>query len=468
MARALIARAIALADEAPGRSSVRRAEDGQVRTRSDVIEEAGRLAAELDRTVAADSTILIQGPSGAGFHAAILAIWGSGRRALPLGPLSSEDVQGLIEAHQPGARIVTESESDAPAAGNLPELVAAFEQSDDRAELDRGGRASLLLQSSGTVGHPRLSLRTAEALDRVASTLIETIGLVEADRILSALPMHHAYGIEHAVMMPILAGAEVIQMPELRIDIASELLRDDATILPSVPPTLEALGSAPIHDSSLRLAYTAGSPLPAATRKRFESAWGVKVGDLYGASEVGTISWGFDEQTRSVQGVEVAVADDGELMVRSDAMFVGYLDQCGSEPSRERIRNGWFLTGDLGRTEDDGVVRLIGRARLQFDVGGLKVNPTDVEDVLREHDSIAEVLVGPLPLSETVNRVQARIVLEASICADQRDFITDLRRWARDRLPAHQVPRQFHLVQELPRTPSGKLIRKPPEPASRS
>ena len=164
----------------------------------------------------------------------------------------------------------------------------------------------------------------------------------------------------------------------------------------------------------------------------------------------------------------MAVADDGELMVRSDAMFVGYLDENGCEPSRERINDGWFLTGDLGRTEGDGIVRLIGRARLQFDVGGLKVNPTDVEEILREHESIADVMVGPLPLSETVNRVQARIVLEAGTSGDERDLLTSLRSWARDRLPAHQVPRQFHLVQALPRTASGKLIRKPPEPASRS
>lgn len=467
MARALIARATALADHAPDRPAVRCADDGVVRTRSDVINEARRLAAALDRTVTGGPTILVEGPAGAGFHAAILAIWGSGRRALPIGPLSREDLDGLIQAHRPGARILTEPGIDAPGGEHLPVLVADFGTTDELGELDRAEHASLLLQSSGTVGHPRLSMRNAKALDRVAATLLQTIGMSEEDRVLSALPMHHAYGIEHAMMMPILAGAEVIQMPKLRIDIASELLRADATILPSVPPTIEALGSAPIPDSSLRLAYTAGSPLPTATRQRFESAWGIKVGDLYGATEVGTISWGFDERNRPVEGVEVSVADNGELMVRSDAMFEGYLDEDGCELSRDRITDGWFLTGDLGHLDDDGVVRVIGRARLQFDVGGLKVNPTEVEDVLREHAAISEVLVGALPLSETINRVQARIVAAETSPQDPQALLAEIREWARERLPAHQVPRQFHLVQALPRTASGKLIRRPPAPASR-
>ena len=467
MARALIARAMALAEQAPDRPAVRCADDGLVRTRSEVIREAGRLASILDQVTTSGSTILVEGPAGAGFHAAILAVWGSGRRALPIGALTSEDLEGLIRAHRPGARILTEPGTKTSGGEQLPALVVEFDGIHETDALDRGEHASLLLQSSGTVGHPRLSLRAAKALDLVASTLLQTIGMKEEDRVLSALPMHHAYGIEHAVMMPILAGAEVIQMRGLSIDIASGLLRDDATILPSVPPTIEALGHAPIPGSSLRLTYTAGSPLPEKTRLRFESAWGVKVGDLYGASEVGTISWGFDACNRPVEGVEVAVADDGELLVRSNAMFEGYLDETDCDPSRDRITDGWFLTGDLGRLEDDGVVRVVGRARLQFDVGGLKVNPTEVEDVLREHPAISDILVGPLPLSETVNRVQARIVVEESSTRDRQALLAEIRAWARERLPAHQVPRQFHLVPALPRTASGKLIRRPAAHASR-
>ena len=271
--------------------------------------------------------------------------------------------------------------------------------------------------------------------------------------------MHHAYGIEHAVLLPIMAGAEVIQMPKLEIDVATRRLVADATVLPAVPPTIEALATNPIPETSLRLAYTAGSPLPHATRERFEASWGVRVGDLYGASEVGTITWGFDGRTTPVRGVEVRLADDGELMVRSDAMFVGYLDAFDTPPSRDRILDGWFLSGDLARIEEDDTVRLIGRARLQFDVGGLKVNPNDVEDVLREHPAVAEVLVAPLPLSETVNRVHARVVTHGGQGEDETALLASLNEHARTHLPPHQVPRRIQFVDALPRTASGKLIR---------
>ena len=459
MAHDLIATAVRLAEEAPQRRAVRCADSGVGRTRGEVIAEARRLGALLDARCPGKNTILIQGPPGAGFHAALLAVWGTGRRALPIGTLTEEDLATLREAHRPAAILSTEPGPTPHHAADPTRFVTTFEDGDGLAALDRGAEASLLLQSSGTVGRPRVALRSGKAIDRVAATLLGTIGIDEHDRILSALPMHHAYGIEHAVMLPILAGAEVIQMPTLRIDIASELLVDDATILPAVPPTIESLARAPIAGSSLRLAYTAGSPLPTATRERFESAWDIPVGDLYGATEVGTITWGLGGSSRPVAGVEVRTAEDGELMVRSDAMFTGYLDRHDEPPSTERIRDGWFLTGDLARIEPPDDVRLIGRARLQFDVGGLKVNPNDVEDVLREHPEVAEVMVAPLPLSDTVNRVHARIVPTADAAPDPKTLIASINAHARGQLPPHQVPRRIQLVEALPRTASGKLIR---------
>lgn len=460
MARALIAAALRHAVERPERSAVRDAGDGEVRDRRAVLAAAGRFAEALDATTEPGATVLVQGPAGAGFHAAVLAIWGSGRRALPLGDLAPEEVESLAAAHRPGARIRTERDATLPGTPGIPELEPEFDGEPRTEALGRGEDASLLLRSSGTIGDPRLSLRTAAGIDRVAATLLRTIGLRDSDRVLSALPMHHAYGIEHAVLLPILAGAEVIRMRELRIDVANEHLQDDATVLPAVPPTIDALGESPVADSSLRLVYTAGSPLPESTRRRFEASWSLPVGDLYGASEVGTITWGFDGRARPVEGVEVRTAEDGELLVRSDAMFEGYLDRAGAPPARDRIRDGWFLTGDLGRVEPDGSVRLEGRARLQFDVGGLKVNPTEVEERLLEHPAIAEVLVGPLPLTETVNRVLARVVVADGVRTTEAELAAELRSWGGERLPAHQIPRQVRLVDALPRTPSGKLIRR--------
>ena len=455
MANRIAQRVIDLCSEDPSAVLIERTTDRACWTRADILDEAGRLASCLDKETPAEATIAIESrpDNGADFIACLLATWGSGRRALPIASsLPEEEVELLLSAHRPHTFLGRNTSGRA----SIP---CSFGESGSRAELDRGSRASLLLQSSGTVGRARVALREAEALDNVGMTLLRTICVDTNDCVLSALPMHHAYGIEHAVLLPVMAGARIIQMPTFQIDVALEWLANDVSVLPTIPVTIEALGAIKPERNSLRLAYTAGSPLPSATRDRFQENWGIKVGDLYGASEVGTITWGYNGRATPVPGVEIKLAADGELMVRSNAMFVGYLDATDQSPAVDRISEGWFLTGDLASIGPENEVRLIGRARLQFDVGGLKVNPTQVEGVLSEHEGIAEVLVGPLKLSETVNRVHALVVASPNSANDRTQLLASITDFARQHLPPHQVPRQVDLVESLPRTTSGKLIR---------
>lgn len=457
MANSVIERVFELSKHNSDAVAIQRTTDQVVWSRGELLDEARRLGACLDATTPQHATIAVEShaDNGADFIASLLAIWGSGRRALPLAAwLPKEEVVTLLEAHVPAAVIGT-------SISHPNRLNVDFGAPGARSELDAGEHASLLLQSSGTVGRARVALREAKAINRVGMTLLRTICVDEHDHVLSSLPMHHAYGIEHAVLLPMMAGARISQMPVFEIDVALEYLSEGANVLPAIPPTIDALASTNPVSTPLRLVYTAGSPLPTSTRVRFEEAWGVKVGDLYGASEVGTITWGFHGIAMPVPGVEVKLAPDGELMVRSDAMFSGYLDKANQPVDTERIPNGWFLTGDLASIGPNNAVQLIGRARLQFDVGGLKVQPTDVEEALIKHTEIAEVLVGPLVLSETVNRVHAQIVPAAGIPeTNHQDLIESITQFAREHLPPHQVPRQIEVVESLPRTPSGKLIRR--------
>src|SRR5262249_6309739 len=139
--------------------------------------------------------------------------------------------------------------------------------------------------------------------------------------------------------------------------------------------------------------------------ERFIESWGVVPGDLYGASEVGTIAFTTDarEALRLVDGVEGRL-DNGEICVRSDAMFARYLPRDDTA-----LRDGFFAAGDLGRLEDDGL-RLEGRIKLQFDVGGLKVNPIEVERHLLDHPAVREAVVVPQRMSESVLRAHAIVV----------------------------------------------------------
>lgn len=481
MAGDLIATLVAHASDQPDAPAVVELDTGRVVVRKAIVAEAVRLAGHLDETTPAGGTIMLHGPSGAAYWSGLLAVLGTGRRLLPLGPETSEaDRMEMASSHRI-ASVVTTDES--ATAASVPEGVestaaepgdgAEFDPTVAQARLGRGASSSLLLRSSGTTGRPGVALRSARALDRVAATLVETIGLRADDRILATLPMQHAYGIEHGVLAPMLSGATVVFKLGFDLMGGAAALLDGTTIFPAVPVTLEAATRVGRHGTSLRLAYTAGTPLPDSVRLAFEAEWGVPVADLYGMTEVGTITWGFGHERRAVAGVSIGVIDPeasdedavirstggGEIVVRSDAMSDGYLGAADAAPDPGRRVDGHLRTGDLGELDEQQRLRITGRAKLQFDVGGLKVNPEEVEVVLRRIAAVREVAVVPVPLSETVTRVMAVVVPEPESGDDHAGLETAMRDVAREHLAPHQRPRIVKVVESLPRSATGKLLR---------
>lgn len=504
MAVGLIETTIALAESSPEATAVCEIDTGRSFSRGAILAAAIRLADELDALVPPGSTVMLHGPGGAGYWAGLLAILGTGRRLLPVGVETVDaDRAALAEAHR--VEVVVETDAaratDAAVDGSIARLQVVFEDDpkaglgaglgtglgtglrvgDAARRLDRGANASLLLRSSGSTGRPAVALREAAALDRVSATLVEVLGLREDDRVLVTVPMQHAYGIEHGVFAPMRAGATVAFKAGFDLMAGAAALLDGTTVFPAVPVTLEAATRVAQDGSRLRLAYTAGAPLPESVATAFETAWGVPVGDLYGMTEVGTITFGPGDDRRDgaraaarpVRGVSIGVIDPeaedaaavirtsgaGELVVRSDAMFTGYLDGVDAPPAPGRRVDGHLRTGDLGEIDDDGRVRITGRAKLQFDVGGLKVNPEEVEAVLSRIAQIREVAVVPVSLSETVTRVMAVIVPEPGMDIGPAGFEIAVRVTGRRHLAPHQRPRIVRIVDELPRSATGKLLR---------
>ncbi len=216
--------------------------------------------------------------------------------------------------------------------------------------------------------------------------------------------------------------------------------------------------------ANLRCAYSAGSVLPVPVGEMMHRRFGIKIGQVYGATEVGSVTFndpgGRDYDPSSagapMNGVQIrAVAlnggEEGHIQVSAPSMFSGYLHGDGTE-----IQDGFFATGDVGRVSSDGRLTITGRLKLLIDVGGFKVNPTEVELLLSEHPAVAECLVVPVPLTETVNRLKALIIPRHG---DQPPAADDLARFARQRLTAYKVPRLFEIRQTLPRTPTGKVLR---------
>ena len=434
--------------------------DGRTWSRTRLLREAVRLAQGLAEDVDPDATVMIHGPSGGGFWAALLAGFASGRAVLPVGSESTdEERERLVAAHAVGAILET---SASEAWSSPPDGVVALGVEHEREGRvgDLPGRASacsLLLRSSGTTSRPAVARRSAAALDRVATVLVDRLAIDASDLVHVALPMQHAYGMEHGVLAPIAAGCRVRWTRGLDPMRGAEALAPGTTVLPTVPAILDGLARCSNAGSSLRLVYTAGSPLPRPTAERFEAAWNATPGDLYGMTEVGTIAFGFGPRLTPVDGVEVRVSEAGELLVRSDAMFDGYAVDAGGRLDPGRRIDGFLRTGDLGDLDPAGALRITGRAKVQFDVGGLKVNPEEVEAVLGAHPDVADVAIAPLRLNETVTRVRALVVIRDG--GDPARTIEALRARSLDALAAHQRPRSIDVVSTLPRTATGKLRR---------
>ncbi len=333
------------------------------------------------------------------------------------------------------------------------------------------GRAGIILQSSGTTGRSRLAFRDVAALDAVARNVAEAARLTPDDRVLATMPLTHSYGVD-VLLAALWAGSALHVAARFEPVAIAAHLTETATVFPAVPFAIEALtrqGSGR-RPSRLRLVYTAGSTLPARIGAEFAQAWGIAVGQLYGATELASVTLAdptedeFDPRSvgRPMRGVSIRIVDpdeptrqrdagvEGEVAVRAPSMMSGYLD------GEAGMIDGHFLTGDLGVLDERGRLTITGRRKLIVDVGGYKVNPAEVEAALEMHPQIAACVVAPLPVSDTVTRLRA--VYEVRGGGEGPDE-RELRAFLRERLSPYKIPRVFNRVDALPRTASGKVMR---------
>ncbi len=324
--------------------------------------------------------------------------------------------------------------------------------------------SDLLLASSGSTAAPKIVRRSAASLDAVSRNMVEAIGIRTDDRMLAAVPLSHSYGIEHALLAPLWAGASVALVDGMD---SHAVAHASCTILPAVPAIIELLATISdetISMPSLRLAYSAGGPLPAAVAENFERRFGVRVGQIYGMTEIGSVTYNsptiepFDVTSvgRAMRDVSIRELPGGEIAIAAPSMLSQYID------GETNLIDDHFVTGDLGKIDSHGRLFLKGRARLLIDIGGKKVNPLEVEAVLSAHPQVRECAVFSMEQSVTVNRLYALVVPRD---AAQPPSEAALRDFARARLSQYKVPRRIELrLTSLPRSASGKLQRHLLEP----
>jgi len=320
--------------------------------------------------------------------------------------------------------------------------------------------------TSGSTGAPRGIATPVAALLADDAALARTMGLRADDRLVAAIPMSHSYGLSSLAVPALVRGTPLV-MPEdsgLFGPLAAAE-RMGATVLPTVPPYLDALlrlSQVPVRPRGLRLVIAAGAPLSAHTASGFREIFGLPVHVFYGASECGGICYDREGGAAErgsvgtpVEGVEVelragpADAGGGVIVVRSPAVAAGYVP----DPD-QRLAGGRFVAGDLGRWQRGELV-LLGRQDGMVNIKGKKVNPREVESVLAELGGVEEAVVLGVPLPDRGGEVLRAVIACRPGCLTREEVLA----WCRERLAAHKIPRSLILLPEIPRTARGKLDR---------
>ena len=326
------------------------------------------------------------------------------------------------------------------------------------------GELALLMYTSGTTGAPKGAMLTHGNLLSSARAVTLAWDWTPADRLVLALPLFHAHGLCVGVNGTLLAGASAVVLPRFDPErVLDQVEAGEATMLFGVPTMYARLVASPRAAllARLRLCVSGSAPLPAALFEIVERLSGQRVLERYGMTEtLMLVSNPLRGERRpgsvgiSLPGVEVRLdgGAEGEISVRGPGVFAGYWRN-PEATSAVLDQDGWFRTGDIGRLESGGYLRIVGRSKELIITGGHNVYPREVEEVLCAHPAVAEAAVVGLPSEEWGETVAAAVVAVPGSTVDGEELIA----FARRSLAAYKVPRAVHRVEELPRNALGKV-----------
>ncbi|MGI9615215.1 MAG: AMP-binding protein [Acidimicrobiales bacterium] len=352
------------------------------------------------------------------------------------------------------------------------------------ADLRRVGRGRLtplrprittpVLLTSGTTGLPQGARRNDIALDpRAALGFMRRIPYRQDDVFVVASPLFHAWGLSQLVLAAALGAPVVLSGSFSPARTVASVVEHQATVLCVVPIMLQRMLAAEDIDlstmTSLRIVATSGSALPAAVAGRWMDRVGDSLYNLYGSTEVGQATIADPEDLRQAQGTagraipgsEVAILDEAGNRLppgRRGRIFVGNRAQLSSYTGGEtkEVVDGLMASGDVGHFDDDGRLFIEGRSDDMIVSGGENVFPSEVEDLLMTHPTVVAAAVIGVPDDEFGQRLAAYVVLASGSQLDE----AALRRLVAGHLARHKVPRDVILVDRLPRTATGKVLRR--------
>ncbi len=346
------------------------------------------------------------------------------------------------------------------------------------------GDLAMLGYTSGTTGRPKGALVTHANLVHQADVYRVWNRITPDDRIFAAAPLFHITGMVGHLALSLLSGATMVlahrfQGVETVRQIEGHRCTFTVCAITAYLAMLEALDREPRDLSSLRVAQSGGAPVSPATVRRFRERTGVEIRNVYGLTEttspshatpldrptpvdpesgalsVGVPVPGHEQRVVDLEtGEEVPVGTLGELWTRGPGVVGGYWER--PEASAAAFTDGFLHTGDVGRVDAEGWFYLVDRAKDMINVSGYKVWPREVEDYLYEHPAVREAAVVGAPDPYRGETVVAFVALREGSTAGSADLFA----FCRERMAAYKRPRRIEVVHEVPKTATGKFLRR--------
>ena len=312
---------------------------------------------------------------------------------------------------------------------------------------------------------------------RVANDWVAMTGLEAGDRYLMVNPYFHMFGLKAGILASVAAAATMLPEPVFDAGRALERIEADRiTVFPGAPTLYQSILDHPdrsAHDlSSLRVAVTGAADIPVALIGRIHdelpfsviiTGYGLTEGGTASATSVGddaeiiatTVGRprpGFELRIVDGEGREVPVGEPGEVLLRGGSVMSHYLDD-PTATAEALAPDGWLSTGDLGTVDEEGRLRIVGRSKDMFIVGGFNAYPAEIENALLRHPEISQAAVIGVPDERLGEVGMAFVVVEPGSSVTGPELVT----WSREQMANYKAPRTVELVAELPFNATGKV-----------
>ena len=332
---------------------------------------------------------------------------------------------------------------------------------------------SIIFYTSGTTGRCKGALLSHKNMESDLEALKQTWYLTDKDKLILTLPLYHIHGLGVALCGAFYNGYSFVLRKKFDPEETLKLIVEKkATLFMGVPTMyvkiLEVKGKERYDIRSMRLFISGSAPLSAETFKEFKDTFGHEVLERAGMSET---NMNFSNPYKGkrkpgtvgspLPGVQVKIVDnrfkpvpqgkEGEILLKGPNVFKGYWN-C-EEKTKESFHDGWFITGDIGKIDEDGYVTFLGRNKDLIISGGINIYPVEVEEIINSHPEVQECAVIGVPDKCFGEAVKAFVVLRASIKVSDKEII----KYCKQKVASYKKPKYVEFIDALPRNSMGKV-----------